>query len=47
MGTVFIALADAGGVEVREVHQPRDRQRVRLYAEQNALDMMLRAMAVK
>lgn len=47
VGTVFIALADAGGVEVREVHQPRDRQRVRLYAEQNALDMLLRAMAVK
>lgn len=47
VGTVFIALADAEGVEVREIHQPRDRQRVRLYAEQNALDMLLRAMTVK
>lgn len=42
VGTVFIALADAVCVTVREIHQPRDRRRVRLYAEQNALDMVLK-----
>ena len=44
VGTVFVSLADAERVWVREKHiTARDREQVRLYACQNAFDMLRRA----
>ncbi len=43
VGTVFVGLATADGVTVRELHLTGDRSRVRLLAEHNAFDMVLKA----
>jgi nicotinamide-nucleotide amidase len=40
VGTVHIALAHQGGVKQRIVHLPGDREMIRLYATQIALDMV-------
>ncbi len=46
VGTVFISLADSEGVWVREKHlSRRGRENVRLYACQNAFDMLRRRIA--
>ncbi len=45
VGTVFVALARTGGVEVRALKLQGDRARIRLMAAQNAFDMVLRALA--
>jgi nicotinamide-nucleotide amidase len=40
VGTVHIALASAEGVKERLVHLPGDREGIRFYASQIALDMV-------
>jgi nicotinamide-nucleotide amidase len=42
VGLVFIALADERGTQVREFRFPGDRERVRLWATQAALEMIRR-----
>ncbi len=42
VGSVFIALADERGTQVREFHFPGTRDRVRLWASQMALEMVRR-----
>lgn len=43
VGTVFVGLATADSVTVRELHLTGGRNRVRLLAEHNAFDMVLKA----
>ena len=40
VGTVYLALASAGGTKERLVHLPGDREAIRFYASQIALDMV-------
>jgi nicotinamide-nucleotide amidase len=40
IGLVYIALASAEGTQVKEVHIPGDRDRVRLWATQHALELI-------
>jgi nicotinamide-nucleotide amidase len=40
VGTVHLALAAAGGTKERLVHLPGDREAIRFYASQIALDMV-------
>ncbi|HEX2192906.1 MAG TPA: CinA family protein, partial [Acidimicrobiales bacterium] len=40
VGTVFMAVADEDGVDVREAHFPGDRQHVRQFAVITVLDML-------
>jgi nicotinamide-nucleotide amidase len=40
VGTVHIAVAGSSGVKERVVHLPGDRETIRLYASQRALDMV-------
>jgi nicotinamide-nucleotide amidase len=42
VGTVFMAVADDGGVDVREAHFPGDRQHVRQFATISLLDLLRR-----
>jgi nicotinamide-nucleotide amidase len=42
VGLVFIGLADERGTQVREFHFPGNRERVRLWATQMALEMIRR-----
>jgi nicotinamide-nucleotide amidase len=42
VGLVFIGLADERGTQVREFHFPGDRDRVRYWATQMALEMVRR-----
>jgi nicotinamide-nucleotide amidase len=42
VGTVFMAVADQEGVDVREVHFPGDRQHVRQFSVISVLDMLRR-----
>jgi nicotinamide-nucleotide amidase len=42
VGTVFMAMADDGGVDVREAHFPGDRQHVRQFATISLLDLLRR-----
>jgi nicotinamide-nucleotide amidase len=44
-GTVCVALAHAGGSEARTLHAPGDREQVRRWTEQAALDMVRRHLA--
>jgi nicotinamide-nucleotide amidase len=45
VGTVFIAVADAAGVEVQELHLPGKRERVRMWATTRALDLLRRRLS--
>jgi nicotinamide-nucleotide amidase len=42
VGTVFMAVADDGGVDLREAHFPGDRQHVRQFATISLLDLLRR-----
>ncbi len=42
VGTVFMAVADNGGVETKEVHLPGDRQHIRQFAAIGLLDLLRR-----
>ena len=42
VGTVFVAVAGASGVDVDELHIGGERDRVRLWATQRALNMLRR-----
>ena len=42
VGLVFVSLADARGTQVREFRFPGDRERIRLWASQMALEMLRR-----
>jgi nicotinamide-nucleotide amidase len=42
VGRVYIGLADAEGTEVKELNLSGDRERIRAFAAQNALDMLRR-----
>jgi nicotinamide-nucleotide amidase len=42
VGLVYFGLADANGTEVLQRHFPGDRERIRLFATQQALDMLRR-----
>jgi nicotinamide-nucleotide amidase len=42
VGTVHIALANESATKVRSMHFPGDRERIRLYASQTAMDMVRR-----
>jgi nicotinamide-nucleotide amidase len=42
IGLVYIALADEEGTQVKQFHIPGDRDRVRLWASQHALEMLRR-----
>lgn len=42
IGLVYVGLADASGTEVKEIRLPGDRDRVRWWATQHALEMMRR-----
>jgi nicotinamide-nucleotide amidase len=42
VGLVFVALADERGTQVREFRFPGNRERVRLWATQMALEMIRR-----
>jgi nicotinamide-nucleotide amidase len=45
VGTVFIGLAAPRETDVRRLRLPGDRERIRVFAVQNALDMLRRALA--
>src|SRR6185312_3347438 len=42
IGLVYIALADAQGTQVKEFHLSGDRDRIRLWASQQALELIRR-----
>ncbi len=42
VGLVYIGLADAGGTQVQQFHVPGDRERIRLWSTQHALEMLRR-----
>ena len=42
VGLVYIGLADGADTEIKEIHIPGDRERVRLWATQHALEMLRR-----
>jgi nicotinamide-nucleotide amidase len=42
LGLVYIALTDGEDTQVKEIHIPGDRERVRLWATQHALEMLRR-----
>ena len=42
VGMIFIGLADAQSTQVKQINIPGDRERVRLWATQHALDMLRR-----
>ena len=44
IGLVYIALADVADTQVRELHLTGDRERIRFWASQHALEMIRRAM---
>jgi nicotinamide-nucleotide amidase len=44
VGTVFIALADASGTIVKELNLMGDRDRIRWWASQHALDFIRRSL---
>lgn len=44
VGTVYIGLATPAGTEARRVRFPGDRERIRIFAAQTALDLLRRAM---
>ena len=44
VGLVYVALASAGGTEVKELHLTGDRQRIRFWASQHALEMIRRSL---
>ena len=46
VGTVFVGLATPDGVEARRLRLPGDRERIRGFAVQNALDMLRRALGL-
>jgi nicotinamide-nucleotide amidase len=46
VGTVFVGLATPDGAEVRRLRLPGDRERIRGFAVQNALDMLRRALGL-
>jgi nicotinamide-nucleotide amidase len=45
LGLVYIALTDGEDTQVKEIHIPGDRDRVRLWATQHALEMLRRYLA--
>ena len=45
-GTVFVGLATPEGTEARRLRLPGDRERIRGFAVQNALDMLRRALGL-
>ncbi len=47
VGTVHIALANESGTKERSMHFPGDRERIRLYASQTALDLVRRYFLAK
>jgi nicotinamide-nucleotide amidase len=44
VGLVYIGLADADGTQVKELHLPGDRERIRWWATQHALELIRRHM---
>ena len=44
IGLVYIGIADADGTQVKELHLPGDRERVRWWATQHALELLRRQM---
>jgi nicotinamide-nucleotide amidase len=44
IGLVYIGLADADGTQVKELHLPGDRERIRWWATQHALELIRRHM---
>ena len=44
VGLMYIGVADEHGIDVRELHIPGDRDRVRLWASQHALEILRRRM---
>jgi nicotinamide-nucleotide amidase len=46
VGTVFVGLATPEGTEARRLRLPGDRERIRGFAVQNALDMLRRALGI-
>jgi PncC family amidohydrolase len=43
-GTVFLAVDGPGGSSVREIHRPGDRETVKQFAAQTALDLLRRVL---
>jgi nicotinamide-nucleotide amidase len=46
VGTIFVGLATPAGIEARRLRLPGDRERIRGFAVQNALDMLRRALGL-